>query len=110
MPAPHHPPLQLEDVGDVTVVRFGQCKVLDRQNMPAVREQLYRLVDDLGRRKLLVSFDGVEYLDSLALGILITLNRKLQDTGGRLTLCSLSPQAYKVFETTRLNTLFHIEK
>jgi anti-sigma B factor antagonist len=109
MPAPYHPPLEVEDVGDVTVVRFGRCKVLDRQNMQAVGEQLFRLVDELGRRKLLVNFGDVEYLDSLALSVLVTLNRKLRDLSGRLTLCNISPPVYQIFKTTKLNTLFNIE-
>ena len=50
------------------------------------------------------------FLSSAALGKLITLNRKLQSAGGKLVLCNIDPQIYEVFEITKLNKLFNIQK
>ena len=102
--------LEVEDIGDVTVVNFVDRKILDEQNIQIIGEQLFSLVDELGRRKVLLNFGNVEFLSSAALGKLITLNRKLQSAGGKLILCNIDPQIYEVFEITRLNKLFTIHK
>ena len=107
-----HPPrrrrLEVEDIGDVTVVNFTDKKILDEQNIQIIGEQLFGLVDQDGRRKLLLNFGNVEYLSSAALGKLITLNKKLQAVGGRLILCNIDPQIYEVFEITKLDKFFKI--
>src|SRR5499433_1392128 len=102
--------LEVEDIGDVTVVNFTDKKILDEQNIQIIGEQLFSLVDELRRRKLLLNFGNVEYLSSAALGKLITLNKKLQAVGGRLVLCNIDPQIYEVFEITRLDRYFDIQK
>jgi anti-sigma B factor antagonist len=102
--------LEVEDIGDVTVVKFADKKILDEQNIQIIGEQLFSLVDELGRRKILLNFGNVEYLSSAALGKLITLNKKVNAVGGRLILCSIDPQIYEVFEITRLNKLFNIQR
>src|SRR5438034_11511047 len=102
--------LEVEDIGDVTVVNFTDKKILDEQNIQLIGEQLFRLVDELGRRKPLLNFRNVEYLSSAALGKFITLNKKVNAAGGRLILCGIDPQIYEVFEITKLNKLFNIQK
>ena len=102
--------LEVEDIGDVTVVNFTDRKILDEQNIQVIGEQLFGLVDQEGKRKLLLNFGNVEYLSSAALGKLITLNKKLQGAGGRLILCNIDPQIYEVFEITKLDKFFNIQK
>ena len=102
--------LEVEDIGDVTVINFVDRKILDEQNIQVIGEQLFSLVDQDGRRKLLLNFGNVEYLSSAALGKLITLNKKLQAAGGRLILCNIDPQIYEVFEITKLDKFFNIQK
>src|SRR6266851_1988627 len=101
--------LEVEDIGEVTVVNFTDKKILDEQNIQVIGEQLFSLVDELGRRKLLLNFGNVEFLSSAALGKLITLNRKLQGVGGKLVLCNIAPQIKEVFEITRLDNLIPIK-
>lgn len=102
--------LEVEDIGDVTVINFVDRKILDEQNIQVIGEQLFGLVDQDGRRKLLLNFGNVEYLSSAALGKLITLNKKLQAVGGRLILCNIDPQIFEVFEITKLDKFFNIQK
>src|SRR5271168_1265015 len=102
--------LEVEHIGDVTVVNFVDRKILDEQNIQIIGEQLFSLVDNEGCRKVLLNFQNVEYLSSAALGKLITLNKKMQQAGGKLVLCNIDPQIYEVFEITRLDKLFKIKK
>jgi len=102
--------LEVEDIGDVTVVNFVDRKILDEQNIQIIGEQLFSLVDESGRRKILLNFHNVEYLSSAALGKLITLNKKINAVGGKLVLCEIDPQIYEVFEITKLDKFFNIQK
>jgi anti-sigma B factor antagonist len=102
--------LEVEHIGDVTVVNFVDRKILDEQNIQIIGDQLFGLVDTEGLRKLLLNFGNVEYLSSAALGKLITLNKKLQAVGGRLILCNIDPQILEVFEITKLDKFFNIQK
>ena len=102
--------LEVEDIGDVTVVNFVDRRILDEQNIQIIGEQLFSLVDEVGRRKILLNFGNVEFLSSAALGKLIALHKKLQAVGGRLILCNIDPEIYEVFEITRLDKFFTIQK
>jgi len=102
--------LEVEDIGDVTVVNFVDRKILDEQNIQKIGEDLFGLVDDQGRTKILLNFGNVEYLSSAALGKFITLNKKVQTAGGKLILCNIDAQIYEVFQITRLDRLFNIQK
>src|SRR5438445_12410142 len=97
MSQPRRRRLEVEDIGDVTVVNFTDKKILDEQNIQIIGEQLFSLVDEVGRRKILLNFGNVEYLSSAALGKLITLNKKLHAAGGRLVLCNNHPPISELF-------------
>ena len=103
-----HRRLDIEQVGDVTVARFIDKKILDETNIQIIGNQLFGLVDEDGREKIVLDFSNVEYLSSAALGKLITLDKKVKAAKGKLRLCSIRPDIYEVFAITKLNKLFTI--
>ena len=54
--AASHRRLDLEDVGDVRVARFIDKKILDESNIQVIGNQMFSLVEDDGRRKVLLDF------------------------------------------------------
>jgi len=94
--------LDRKDVGDVTVVRFRGPGLRAEEATRAIFHLLYGLVDEAGRRQLVLDLSAVESLDSLAIGKVVMLNRKAQAAGGRLALCGLTPGVEEVFETMHL--------
>lgn len=102
--------LEVEDIGDITVVNFVDKKILDEQNIQIIGDQLFRLVEELGRQKLLLNFGNVEYFSSKGLGPMITLYKKVNAAGGKLILCNIDPQIREVFEITKINKIFTIHK
>jgi anti-sigma B factor antagonist len=99
--------LEVEDIGDVTVVNFTSKKLIDEQTIQSIGEELFSLVDEPGRRKIMLNFGNVEYISSAAIGTFITLNKKVNAAGGRLILCNLDPQLSELFSITGLNTSFY---
>lgn len=102
--------LEVEDCGEISVVNFIDKKILDEQNIQKIGEDLFSLVDEFNRKKILLNFGNVEYLSSAALGKFITLNKKVQTAGGKLVMCNINDDIYEVFEITKLNKLFNIQK
>lgn len=100
--------LEISEVGDVTVVRFADGKILDASNIEELGGQLFNLVEKENRQKLLLNFQNVEFLSSAALNKLIILDKKTKGINGQLKLCSLRPEILEVFVITRLNQLFFI--
>lgn len=105
-----HRRLDIEEVGDVTVARFVDKKILDETNIQIIGNQLAGLVDEDGRRKIILDFSNVEYLSSAALGKLITMDKKVKAAKGKLRLCCVRPEIYEVFEITRLNRIFDMQE
>lgn len=102
--------LDVSDVGDVTVVRFTDRRILDANNIEELGEQLFAIVNRPGGRKLLLNFREVEFLSSAALNKLIILDKKTRNLGGKLKLSNLRPEIHEVFVITRLNQLFDIHE
>ena len=101
--------LDIEEVGDVTVAKFVDKKILDEANIQVIGSNLFALIDEDGRRKIVLDFSLVEYLSSAALGKLITLDKKAKAAKSKLRLCCIRPDIYEVFEITRLNKIFDIK-
>jgi len=100
--------IDIEEVGDVTVAKFIDKKILDETNIQIIGNQLFGLVDEDGRTSIILDFSNVEYLSSAALGKLITMDKKVKAARGQLRLCSIRPEIYEVFAITKLNKLFKI--
>src|SRR2546426_12758196 len=68
--------LQVEQVGDVAVVRFGECRTLDESSAQSIGQELVDLVERDGYRKVLLDMSDVGFLTSTALGKLVILHKK----------------------------------
>jgi len=105
-----HRRLEVSEVGDVTVVRFVDRKILDEANIQELGRELFQLVEEENRQKLLLNFSTVEFLSSAALGKLITLDKRVKAHNGQLKLSNIRPEIYEVFAITRLNKRFDISE
>ncbi len=102
-PAPRRRRIEVEEVGDIAVVSFVDRRLLDEQNIQMVGDDLFRLVDELGRRKVLLNFGNVEFMNGAVLGKLITLHRKLQAVRGKLVICAVPKDLRDLFRITKLD-------
>ncbi len=101
--------LEVKEVGDVTVVRFRDQKIIEDINIQELGRELFQLVEVENREKILLNFSAVDFLSSAALGKLITLDKKVKAHGGALKLSNIRPEIYQVFDITKLNRLFDIK-
>jgi anti-sigma B factor antagonist len=100
--------LDVNQVGDVTVVRFRDHKIVEDINIQQLGQEMFQLVEADNRDRLLLNFSAVDFLSSAALGKLITLDKKMKAHGGALKLSNIRAEIYEVFAITKLNRLFDI--
>jgi anti-sigma B factor antagonist len=100
--------IDVTKTGDVSVVRFRDRKILDETAIQELGAELFALVEIDNRKTILLDFEGVEFLSSAALGKLITFDRKVKTSKGRLKMCGIAPGILEVFQVTKLNKVFDI--
>ena len=82
----------------------------DLDHMKKFGDQVVGIVKKHPGLNLLLSFEKVEFLSSAALSELIRINDSLTELKGHFSLCGLSPEMYKVFEITKLDKLFGLNR
>ena len=90
-------------VGEVTVVTCSGRIVAGQES-----ESLQRYLDDLLRDSphILLHLSGVDFIDSAGLGLLARYLTRVQNAGGTLKVCALSPKIDDVLRVTRLKAVF----
>lgn len=58
---------------------------------------------------LVLDLSGVTFLDSMALGVLLSGLKRLGESGGRLRVVTPRPDVRRIFEVTLLDRLFDID-
>jgi anti-sigma B factor antagonist len=91
--------------GDSTVVAVGG--EIDVYTAPKLREQLIDLVND-GAYNLVVDMEGVEFLDSTGLGVLVGGLKRVRAHEGSLRLVCTQERILKIFRITGLTKVFPI--
>ncbi|KWW97512.1 anti-sigma factor antagonist [Carbonactinospora thermoautotrophica] len=91
--------------GDRTVVEVAG--EIDVYTAPKLREQLVELVND-GNYHLVVDMEGVEFLDSTGLGVLVGGLKRVRAHDGSLHLVCTQERILKIFRITGLTKVFPI--
>ena len=103
-----NPRVNVTAEGDVTMVHLTDRKILDEINIAQIGQQLNAIVARSDTPKMVIDFSNVAHMTSSALGMLITLHKRIREKKGELRLCNIQPAIYEVFVITRLNEIFRI--
>jgi anti-sigma B factor antagonist len=101
---------RLLSVEDVAVIRFiPRLVCLDATNAEVMAHFLNKLLDGHKPRHWAFDFYPVEFVAGEALGILVSLHKRVAATGGRLSLLNLRHDVYEVFEVTKLTQILRVQ-
>jgi anti-sigma B factor antagonist len=90
-------------LGDVTIVDVrGRFTLIEGEAIHELLEDLFRE----GRRRLLLNFRDVSYLDSSGVGQLVRALYSARRNGAELKAVDLSPRSREVLRLTNLHTVF----
>jgi anti-sigma B factor antagonist len=80
---------------------------IDVYTSPKVKEIISELIEK-GNYQLVVNLEGVRYIDSTGLGVLIGALKKVREKDGSISLVCTNPQIKKIFNITGLVKIFGI--
>ena len=61
-----------------------------------------------GSPLVVVNLDGVQYMDSTGLGVLVSALKRIREKNGNIVLTGLNPHLSKIFEITGLRKVFKV--
>jgi anti-anti-sigma factor len=108
-PRPAGPLLHVTVGAGRTTARVENFTRLTEDTAEAVGRAFDALAADWSASHLALDLGAVEFLSSIALTQLLTLNRAVRAGGGRLALTNLRPDVRRVFTLSRLDLLLDIE-
>ena len=104
------PPFITQTIEKFTVVEFRIPSLMDPLVLQHVGDSLYHLVDEQDKRLMILDFEKVEYLSSQAIGIVLTLNKKLSALKhSKLVLCGVGPKLAELLRITRLDRILTVK-
>jgi len=96
--------IKQRNLSDVVVLDLsGRLWILD---LP-LRDLMNGLLSE-GRRQFVLNLTGVDYIDSSGLGQLVSIWSSVRNRNGHMTLLNPSKRVLRLFEITRLTTVFEI--
>lgn len=97
--------VSVERDGDTCVMKLGG--EVDVYTSPLFKERLVKSIDD-GCRSIVVDLEGVEFIDSSGLGVLVSGLRRIKENEGSIHLVLTREPILKVFRITGLDRVFPI--
>lgn len=97
--------ISIEKTGGVTVIKLDGS--LDAETVQAFKAKAYKIVEE-GSSRLVLDATRLEFVDSMGLGALISLLRRVRTKQGDVKIASPNKDVMSIFEITRLHRLFEI--
>jgi anti-anti-sigma factor len=94
--------LQVNTEGEVLVLTLTESQVEGDAVAQALQGELLAASSSMGAQKIVVDFQNVRYISSVAFGPLLALRRQLNGMGGRLVVCGLNEMVGDIFFKTKM--------
>ena len=103
-------PFTVQQVENLTVIEFQTPSLMEPGELEKIGTELYRLIEEEDRRRIILDFEKVKYISSQAIGIIMAMRKKmaaLKHT--KLVLCSVSPALQQLLKITGLDKLLTVK-
>jgi anti-sigma B factor antagonist len=100
----------VQQIAENTIVEFTSPTLMDPIELEQIAKELYKLIDEQDRRRIILDFEKVQFLSSQAIGILLAMQKKLsQLKKSNLVLCGVGPRLMELLRITRLDKVLTIK-
>jgi len=100
--------IAIKNEGSITVIEIQEPDILDEVLINGLFEALCAILERNRPQHLVVSFAPVQHLSSMALGMLVRLQKRAGDARATLKLCDIKPFLRQVFQITKLDKVLSI--
>jgi anti-sigma B factor antagonist len=107
MPTDDESLLRIASRDNVAHIRFAHARI-EGAFVPDIERELKAVVNDEHAGRALVYFDNVTYMPTVALGVLISFNKRMKQRGGRVHLVGMRPLVRELFTISALDRVFPI--
>lgn len=98
---------ELSEHGDISVLKIEEPRLI-YESLDPIQEQFISMVEE-GKRKIIIDFSSVDYIDSFAVGFVMDMYRRVSSQkGGALKLSGLQPRVKKILTITRVDNVIDI--
>lgn len=97
--------IDIEKHNEISVLHLNGT--LDADTVSHFKQKIFKLVD-AGCHALVLDCDKLLFVDSMGLGAMISILRRVRTQHGDLKVAGLNADVRNVFEITRLQNLFEI--
>lgn len=102
------PTMTVSTTDGVTIVELCEQRILDEVHIARIGSEIEQLISQTNPPRLVIDFANVSNMSSSALGMLITVHKRIREASGQLRLCNIQETIQEVFRITRLNEIFQI--
>jgi anti-anti-sigma regulatory factor len=98
VPRGHRNWIEVEHIGHVIVAKFTTPSIVDEEKILVIGRELLNLVQQSGRRPLVLNFQGVERASAELLNNIVALGKRARARGGQIVFCDLNPEIAEVLK------------
>jgi anti-sigma B factor antagonist len=80
---------------------------LDAHTSPMIREAVIRLLEE-GHRHFVLDLGFVPFMDSMGLGVIVAVTKRIREHDGSLRLASVSGRMLKIFDLSGMRESYEI--
>jgi len=100
--------IQIEYGIGETVILFNDESILEEHQIKNLENAIVPAINKNKDGVLSLNFGYVQLMSSSVLGLLVKIQKKVNELGGHLKLLNVNPNIYKVFKITHLTKVFDI--
>lgn len=105
-----HPHFIIHTIEKFTIIEFRTASLMDSMELEDIGQHIFGLVDEQDKRVIVMDFEKVEYLSSQAIGLVLTMNKKLSTLkNSKLILCGVGERLMQLIKITRLDRILTIK-
>ena len=93
--------------GKAGVATFKEASITDIGQIAEIFGAMKEFIEENEPEAIIFDFDGVGFFSSRVLGMLLEVRGEMERRQGKVLICGINPQLYRVFKITNLDKIFN---
>ena len=92
--------------GKTGVATFKEASITDIGQIAEIFGVMKEFIEENQPEAIIFDFDSVGFFSSRVLGMLLEVRAEMESREGKVMICGINPQLYRVFRITNLDKIF----